>query len=95
MEFGDRPPDPGLPYYKTIKTSLASVLKTRDKQPVISEAAATVNKVVIRALLFLRVYLIDQKASPPVVNADFIDTVFKTVCHQKAIGRPPSKSAKA
>lgn len=94
MEFGDRPPDPDLPYYKTIKTSLASVLKIREKQPVISEAAGTVNKIVIRALLFLRLYLIDQKATPPVVNAEFIDTVFKTVCHQKNIGRPPSKAAK-
>lgn len=95
MELGDRPPDPSLPYYKTIKTSLASLLKVRDRQPVISEAAKTVNKIVIRALLFLRLYLIDQKATPPVVNAEFIDTVFKTVCHQKAIGRPPSKAAQA
>jgi hypothetical protein len=95
MEFGDRPPDPGLPYYKTIKTSLASVLKTPGKQPVISQAAATVNNIVTRSLLFLRLYLIHQKATPPTVNADFIDTVFKTVCHQKAIGRPPSATAKA
>ena len=88
-------PDPDLPYYKTIKTSLASVLKTPPKQPVISEAAATVNKIVIRSLLFLRLYLIHQKTTPPVVNANFIDTVFKTVWHQKAIGSPPSATAKA
>src|SRR5437762_3287404 len=94
MEYGDRPPDPGLPYYKTIKTSLASVLKTPDKLPAISQAAATVNKIVIRALLFLRLYLIHHKNVPPVVDAEFIDTVFKTVCLQKAIGRPPSASSK-
>ncbi|CAL8461643.1 g1174 [Coccomyxa elongata] len=90
MEFGDRPPDPGLPQYKTIKTSLASVLKLQGKQPVIAEAACTINKIVIRALLFLRLYLIHHRDAPPVVNADFVDTVFKTVCLVKAVGRPPS-----
>ena len=90
MEFGDHPPDPGLPHYKTIKTSLASVLKLQGKQPVIAEAACTINKVVIRSLLFLRLYLIHHRDDPPVVDADFVDTVFKTVCVVKAVGRPPS-----
>ncbi|CAL8461357.1 g888 [Coccomyxa elongata] len=95
MEFGDRPPDPGLPQYKTIKTSLASVLKLQGKQAVIAEAACTINKIVVRSLLFLRLYLIHHRDAPPGVNADFVDTVFKTVCLVKAVGRPPSPAAKA
>lgn len=84
------PPDPGLPHYKTIKTSLASVLRLQGKQPVIAEAACTINKIVVRSLLFLRLYLIHHRDNPPVVDADFVDTVFKTVCVVKAVGRPPS-----
>lgn len=93
MEFKEKPPDPGKPYYRTVKTSLASVLKLRDKQVVISEAACTVNKIVTRALLFIRLYLINKKDT--VVDTTFVDTVFKTVCLQKAVGRPPSAKAKA
>jgi hypothetical protein len=95
MTLTDDPPDPGLPYYKTIKTSLTSVLKIPAKQVVISKAVSTVNKIVIKSLLFLRLYLIHQKTSAPLINAEFIDTVFKTVCQQKNVGRPPSPDARA
>ncbi len=60
------------------------MLKLPGKQPVIAEAACTMNKIVIRALLFLRLYLIHHRDDPPVVDADFVDTVFKTVCVVKA-----------
>ncbi len=90
MEFGDRPPDPGLPHYKTLKTSLASVLKVPEKQQVISQAAATMNGIVIRGLLLLRLFLIHRIGTPPAVDTVLVETCLKVVCVRKATGRPPT-----
>lgn len=65
-----------------------------EKQKTIAEAVCTINKVVIRALMFLKLYLIHNIDNPPAVNADRVDTIFKTVCLQKAIGRPHSQKMK-
>src|SRR4051812_11360479 len=77
MIFKDKAPRPSLPYYKTIKRSLASVLKTPEKQAVISQATVTANKIVITSLLILRLYLMHQTEAPILVNVAFVDTVFK------------------
>ena len=93
----NKPPDPHLPYYKTIKTSLANVLKLRTKQDVITDAVKTTNKIVARALFFLKLYLLlnSDSLQPIVVNADLVDTIFKTLSKAKACGRPPSAKSKA
>ena len=44
--------------------------------------------------MFLKLYLIYTTEHPPVVDKDFIDTIFKTVCKQTTQGRPPSASNK-
>ena len=94
MEFGDRPPDPNLPYYRSLKTSFASVLKMPEKREVIADAVCTVDKIVSNSMMFLKLYLIHNKNDSPVVTVEFVDTIFKTVCQQTSIGRPPSADMK-
>ena len=52
------------------------------------------DKIVTRSLMFLKLYLIHMADNPPVVDDNFIDTIFKTVCKQTITGRPPSDSNK-
>ena len=92
-DFEDTHIDPNIPHYKTIKTSLASVFKIPTKLPVISEAAATVNKIIIRSLLFLRLYLLHKRDNPPAVTTEFISNVFRTICLQKPSGGPRTETA--
>ena len=94
MEFQD-PPDPGLPQYKTLKTSLASVIKLKSKQGTITAAVCTVDKIISRSLFFLKLYLIHHVNDSPKVDLELVDTIFKTVCQQTAIGRPPSAKMQA
>ncbi len=69
------------------------MLELPGKQPVIGQAACIVNKILIKSLLFLRLYLIHHKDDQPAVDAEFVNTVFKTVCLVKAVGRPPSPAS--
>ena len=81
-------------YYKTIKTSLASVLKLRSKHQNITDAVCMVDQIVARSLQFLKMYLIDKKED---VNVDenLVDTIFKIVCKEVTIGRPTGPKNKA
>lgn len=88
------PPDPGLTHYKTIKTSLASILRRRLKHDTITKAVCTLDKIVTRSLMFLKLYLIHTTEDPPIVDKDFMDTIFKTVCKQTTQVIPPSASNK-
>ena len=94
MEVDQEPRDPGLPHYKIIKTSLASILRLHSKHDTITKAVCTVDKIVTRSLMFLKLYLIHTTEHPPIVDKDFIDTIFKTVCKKTTQGRPPSASNK-
>lgn len=94
MESVD-PPDPGLPQYKSLKTSLASIIKLKSKEETINSAVCTVDKIVSRSLFFLKLYLIHRIDDSPKVDLKLVDTIFKTVCQQTPIGRPPSAKMQA
>ena len=92
MHTKSEPPNSGLPQYKTIKSSLAAIVRYPEMLPKISEAAITVDKIVTRSMMFLKLYLIHSKADPPCVDENFIDSIFKTVCKETKMGRPRSAS---
>jgi hypothetical protein len=61
--------------YKCVLTSLASILKVPDKQiPVITETVVTVNKLITRALLFLKLYLLHSPEEVKVTQK-MVDTI--------------------
>lgn len=92
MNTDNEPPDPGLPQYKTVKSSLAAIVRYPEMVEKISEAAIVVDKIVTRSLMFLKLYLLHTKSDPPCVDENFIDTVFKTVCKETKRGRPKGQS---
>ena len=94
MEFEDRPTDPNLPSYRYLKTSLKSTLKQPEKQDVIVNAVYTVDKIISTSMMFLKLYLINQRNNLPTVTVKLVNSIFKTVCHQPNTGRPPSAEAK-
>ena len=94
MEFVDTP-DPGLSQYKSLKNSLASIIKLKSKEETITSAVCTVDKIVSRSLFFLKLYLIHRIDDSPKVDLELVDTIFKTVCQQTPIGRPPSAKIQA
>ena len=62
-----KPPDPNLPAYKTIKSSLQAVLKNPRLATKIDDAVCTVDKIVTRSLMFLKLYLIHNKNDLPLL----------------------------
>ena len=83
-----KPPDPNLPAYKTIKSSLQAVLKNPKLATKINGAVCTVDNIVTRSMMFLKLYLIHNKNDLPIVDENLIDTIFKTVCKETKQGRP-------
>jgi transposase len=84
-----KPPDPELPYYKTLKTSLASVLKLRTKHETITDAVKIVDKIVSRSWMFLKLYMLHHRDDPPKIDINLVDAIFKTIAKGAGGGRPP------
>ena len=90
----EKPPE----FFKSIKTSLKSILKHNDINTTkINNAVIRANKIVIHTLHYLKLYLLDyyekNNHSLPVISKEFINNTMKIVCGEKEEkrGKPPKK----
>ena len=96
MEIKEKPPE----FFKTIKTSLKSVLKHQDINLLkINDAVIRANKIVIHTLQFMKLYLLhyyeNNNHTLPIINDEFINSCMKILCNEKSAGRPPKPEIKA
>jgi hypothetical protein len=91
MEHKEKPPE----YFKSVKTSLKSILKHQDiNSTKINDAVLMSNKIVIHTLQFLKLFVLHQYEEHhilPTINHELINTTMKILCHVKEDkrGRPP------
>jgi hypothetical protein len=95
MEIKEKPPE----FFKTIKTSLKSVLKHQDiNLPKINDAIIRANKIVIHTLQFMKLFLLHyyehNNHTLPLINDEFINSCMKILCNEKTTGRPPKPEIK-
>ena len=90
----EKPPE----FFKSIKTSLKSILKHIDINTTkINNAVIRANKIVIHTLHYLKLYLLDyyekNNHSLPIISKEFINNTMKIVCGEKEEkrGKPPKK----
>ena len=83
MSIKEKPPE----YFKTVKTSLKSILKHPEiNTKKINDAAIKCNKIVIHTLQFLKLYMLsqyEQNNTLLVVNHSLINTTKKILCEVK------------
>jgi len=96
MSIKEKPPE----YFKSVKTSLKSILKHPDiNVKKINDAVLKSNKIVIHTLQFLKLYLLhhyELHSSLPPVNHLLINTTMKILCDVKEDKRGrPKKEATA
>jgi hypothetical protein len=96
MSIKEKPPE----YFKSVKTSLKSILKHPDiNAKKINDAVLKSNKIVIHTLQFLKLYLLhhyELHSSLPPVNHLLINTTMKIICDIKEDKRGrPKKEATA
>ena len=91
MEHKEKPPE----YFKSVKTSMKSILKHTDINSIkINDAVFMTNKIVIHTLQFLKLFLLhhyEEHHTLPSVNHQLINTTMKILCDVKEDkrGRPP------
>jgi hypothetical protein len=90
----EKPPE----FFKSIKTSLKSVLKHPElNTKIINDAVVKSNKIVIHTLQFLKLYLLDyyenNNQTLPDISKELINNSMKVVCGEKTEkrGKPPNK----
>lgn len=90
----EKPPE----FFKSIKTSLKSVLKHPElNTKIINDAVVKSNKIVIHTLQFLKLYLLDyyenNNKTLPIVSKELVNNSMKVVCGEKTEkrGKPPNK----
>ena len=90
----EKPPE----FFKTVKTSLKSILKHPEiNTAIINIAVIKSNKIVIHTLQFLKLYLLDyyehNNGSLPVISKELINNTMKVVCGEKdeKRGKPPKQ----
>ena len=81
MSIKEKPPE----FFKSVKTSLKSILKHPDiNTPIINDAVIRANKMVIHTLQYLKLYLLDyydkNNHSLPVISKELINNSMKVVC---------------
>jgi hypothetical protein len=90
----EKPPE----FFKSIKTSLKSVLKHPElNTKIINDAVVKSNKIVIHTLQFLKLYLLDyyenNNQTLPIVSKELINNSMKVVCGEKTEKRgKPAKN---
>ena len=89
----EKPPE----FFKSIKTSLKSILKHHDiNTPILNDAVIRASKMVIHTLQFLKLYLLDyyeKNHTLPMITQEYINNSMKVICGEKEEmrGKPPSK----
>jgi hypothetical protein len=90
----EKPPE----FFKSIKTSLKSVLKHPEiNTKILNDAVVRTNKMVIHTLQFLKLYLLyyyeKNNSTLPVINEELINNSMKVVCGEKTEKRgKPAKN---
>jgi hypothetical protein len=77
------PPDPGLPTYQTIKTSLKHVARNDVVIEKLQEATKRANTIMTHGLHFLKLYLLHcyETGVPfPELDKEFVKEVLKVPC---------------
>jgi len=93
MSIKEKPPE----FFKSVKTSLKSILKHPDiNTPKINDAVIKANKIVIHTLQFLKLYLLHHYETTnilPTINAELVNNSMKVICGEKEEkrGKPPKK----
>ena len=92
MEAKEKPPE----FFKSIKTSLKSVLKHPDINiNKINDAVIKANKIMIHTLQYMKLFLLfyyeNNNQTLPVISKEFINNTMKVVCGEKEEkrGKPP------
>ena len=78
------PPD--KPIFRSIKTSLKSIIKNDDIQPIINNYVCNINKIIILTYQFIRLYFLykyKNKEELPLLSKEFILYCIKTVSEPK------------
>ena len=73
-------------YMKTNKDNIKNVIKNKDDLIIINNLAILVNKIVIHALQFLKLYILylyDNKLNFPKIDKEFICDIFKIITIRK------------
>jgi hypothetical protein len=90
----EKPPE----FFKSIKTSLKSVLKHPEiNTKILNDAVVKSNKIVIHTLQFLKLYLLDyyenNNQTLPDISKELINNSMKVICGEKTEkrGKPPNK----
>ena len=84
-------------YYKCIKVPLQHIIKHEDTLNKINNAVIKANKIVIHALQFMKLYLLDyydKNNSLPLIDKLFVNSILKIVCNEASNGRPPLDKVK-
>ena len=96
MEEKEKPPE----FFKSIKTSLKSILKHPEINTAkINDVVIKSHKIVIHTLQFLKLYLMHHyethNQSLPVIDKKLVNTTMKVICGEKETnkGRPPNKAS--
>ena len=94
MESKEKPPE----FFKSIKTSLKSVLKHPDiNTSKINNAVIKTNKIMIHTLQYMKLFLLhyyeNNNQTLPAISKEFINNTMKVVCGEKEEkrGKPPKK----
>ena len=89
----NQPPDPPLPYYKTIKTSLKSIVIDHYVIERLNSTVLMVHRITIHTLQFLKLYCLhfyETTQNLPIVDHALIINIMKTLApKQTQRGRPP------
>ena len=94
----ERAKEKQLEFFKSIKTSLKSVLKHPEiNTKILNDAVVKSNKIVIHTLQFLKLYLLDyyenNNQTLPVISKELINNSMKVVCGEKTEKRgKPAKN---
>lgn len=94
MEIKEKPPE----FFKSIKTSLKSILKHPEiNTPKINEVVIKAHKIVIHTLQFMKLYLLHyydtNNHTLPIIDKKLINTIMKVICgvKEEKRGRPSNK----
>ncbi len=80
--------------FMTIKSSLNSIIKNKLITNKINEAIFNVNKIVIHAYQFLKLYclkMFNEVGSLPKIDTKLVNTIMKVLCKEDSRGRKPNK----
>ena len=83
-----------LTSYKTIKTSLKSLIKDESILPKLNDTIQMTNKIVIHTYQFIKLYYLDKyhkKKELPKIDKEFINSVMKILSKEDNRGRKPKE----